>query len=45
MGLFDRFKKKDEQDHCASGYPLWEPSADWTPEFEDDLVPEAYDAN
>lgn len=32
-------------DDCASGYPDWEPSASWTPEFEDVLAPEAYDGN
>jgi len=51
MGLLNRvtslFKPavKEDLDSCASGYPDWEPSGTWTPEFEDNLKPEAYDGN
>jgi hypothetical protein len=51
MGLFDKIKqtlslsKKDEPDTCASGYPDWEPSGTWTPEFEDNISAEAYDGD
>jgi hypothetical protein len=34
-----------EPDDCASGSPDWEPSGTWTPEFEDELIPEEYDGN
>ena len=48
MGILNKIKetlKPKPADHCASGYPKWKPSKDWTPEFEDHLVPEAYDAD
>lgn len=32
-------------DDCASGHPEWVPSSEWTPEFEDLLLPEEYDGN
>jgi hypothetical protein len=32
-------------DECASGYPNWKPSDVWSPEFEDELIPEDYDGN
>lgn len=34
-----------EVDDCASGHPEWVPSAEWQPEFEETLVPEAYDGD
>ena len=51
MGFFSKVKqafspaKINEPDSCASGYPEWKPSGTWTPEFEDNLTPEAYDGN
>jgi len=52
MGLFDKVTKLFKpasanlaDDKCASSHPNWAPSGTWTPEFEDDLVPEAYDGN
>jgi len=50
MGIFSSvgvmFKRDaNKADECASGHPDWEPSASWTPEFEDELIPEVYDGN
>lgn len=43
-GLFN--KKPEVPDTCASGYPNWEPNANWLPEFDDDgVTAEAYDGN
>ena len=50
MGLLSKIKQalnpaKNEPDSCASGYPDWKPSGTWTPEFDDNLTPEEYNAN
>lgn len=50
MGLLDKLGNLFEPaskkvDSCASGYPDWSPSGTWSPEFEDQLIPEEYDGN